>query len=433
MASGGVDDAEKLFSDGFAVLAAAAGADAVDEDFVAVLRVQAAVERAVQRAMVDTVAVMQRRGVFARHGQRAVTALADLWGVERVEARRVVVAADLATPRVDLQGQVLPAQLPGTAAVFAAGDASLRHVDTIARLMASPAARRLPPPVWAGAEEQIAAHAADYTPTELRNWGRDLLELLDQDGAEPDERDPEPINDLSLTPNPEGGGGRITARFDDAALFEQIAAVIDALSAPLTGHDTRPVGQRQAEAMAEVFGYVADHAEAETLPSVGGRRPHVNVLVRLEDLENRARAAVLDFGGPLSAASLRWLCCDACVVPIVLDGVGQPLDVGRAARTIPEGLRRAVAARDGGCAHPGCDRTVSWCEIHHVTPWELGGETKLSNLVMLCRVHHRETHFSGWTVRISSDGFPEFLPPLWLDLEQKPRRKPRRCPGAPPT
>jgi hypothetical protein len=59
----------------------------------------------------------------------------------------------------------------------------------------------------------------------------------------------------------------------------------------------------------------------------GGRRPHLNVLVRLEDLENRARAACLDFGGGLSPESLRMLCCDAAVVPVVLGGKGQPLDV----------------------------------------------------------------------------------------------------------
>jgi len=113
-----------------------------------------------------------------------------------------------------------------------------------------------------------------------------------------------------------------------------------------------------------------------------------------------------------------------CVIPIVLDGAGQPLDVGRMRRTIPDGLRRAVAARDRGCAHPGCDRTISWCEIHHIIPWEKGGETTLANLVMLCRVHHRETHSSGWTVRIAPDGIPEFTPPTWICPEQRPRRKP---------
>lgn len=73
----------------------------------------------------------------------------------------------------------------------------------------------------------------------------------------------------------------------DAAMSELLASLLDAKAAPLTADDLRPSGQRQAEAMAEVFGYVADHGDPAVLPSAGGRRPHVNVLIRLEDLENR--------------------------------------------------------------------------------------------------------------------------------------------------
>ncbi|WP_219419644.1 HNH endonuclease signature motif containing protein, partial [Pseudonocardia nigra] len=82
-----------------------------------------------------------------------------------------------------------------------------------------------------------------------------------------------------------------------------------------------------------------------------------------------------------------------------------------------------------GCAHPGCDRTPSWCEIHHVLEWEHDGHTELNNLVMLRRMHHRLIHHSGWIVRIV-DGQPEFIPPKWVDPEQKPRRKPRPTTGA---
>jgi Domain of unknown function (DUF222) len=130
-------------------------------------------------------------------------------------------------------------------------------------------------------------------------------------------------------------------------MFDAVATVIDAKATPATGDDDRSAGERQAEALAEVCGYVLDHAghadptDAAFVPECGGRRPHINVLVRLEDLENRARAAVLDFAGVCSPQALRMLCCDAAVVPIVLDGAGQPLDVGRATRTIPDGLRRA--------------------------------------------------------------------------------------------
>ena len=117
------------------------------------------------------------------------------------------------------------------------------------------------------------------------------------------------------------------------------------------------------------------------------------------------------------------LACDAAVVPIVMNGKGQPLDIGRATRTIPDGLRRAVTARDRGCAYPGCGRPPSWTECHHIIPWEHGGPTTLPNLVMLCRAHHRLLHLADWVVRIH-DGLPEFIPPAWIDPDRRPRRKP---------
>lgn len=65
---------------------------------------------------------------------------------------------------------------------------------------------------------------------------------------------------------------------------------------------------------------------------------------------------------------------------------------------------------------------LAWCECHHITPREHGGETTLSNLVMLCRVHHRQLHSTEWVVRIR-DGLPEFVPPEWIDRTRTPRRK----------
>jgi 5-methylcytosine-specific restriction protein A len=393
-----------------------------DVELVTLLSTCENVVRRLDRATVNAVAVLERRGVFAERGYNsAAAALSDLLGWERFEARRRVVVAEQVTPRAGLDGAVLPARLPATALVFADGRASLRHVEVIARVLGSGAAQRLSPQQWAGAEQQLAGKAELYTPRELHEWGAALVEALDQDGEEPDDRPAAGVNELHLTRSP-SGGGKIKGRFDDAAMFDAIAAVVDAKARPLTGDDDRPAAQRQAEALADVCGYVLEHAPSAVLPECGGRRPHVSVLVRLEDLQNRARAACLDFGGTVSPESLRMLCCDAAVVPIVLNGRGQPLDVGRITRTIPDGLRRAVAARDRGCAHPGCGRPVSWTECHHIIPWEHGGPTTLSNLVMLCRVHHRQIHSTDWVVRIR-DGLPEFIPPPWIDPEQRPRRR----------
>jgi Domain of unknown function (DUF222)/HNH endonuclease len=238
-------------------------------------------------------------------------------------------------------------------------------------------------------EEQIAAVADEYTPGELFRWGRRLIELYDQDGPPPDGKPL--VCDLRITRYADGGG-KISGRFEDPAQFAIIAAVLDAKARPLTSRDERGLGQRQADAMAEVFGFVSHHGDRTDLPLVGGVRPSVMIGMTLPDLENRLGAACLDFGGTLDPAAARLLACDAHVIPIVLNGDSRPLDVGRGERTVPIQLRWAVTYRDRRCAHPGCDRPPTWCECHHVKEWADGGETTLDNLVLLCRTHHREIH-----------------------------------------
>ncbi|MGH8964906.1 MAG: DUF222 domain-containing protein, partial [Actinomycetes bacterium] len=374
--------------------AAAESTQAGDGELLSVLTLAEGLSRQLDQITVATVATLQRRGTFTERGyKRPAAALADLLGWDWFEARRRVVAAEQACERVCMDGTVVEARLPCTGKVFTAGHAGLRHVEVIAGLLASRAAGRLTEEQRVGVEEQLAAKTGDYTPTQLRVWGADLIARLDQDGPEPDDDPDGAINELAIRRHRTGPGGTLTGRYEDAAMFDAIAALVDAMSKPLTSDDTRGVERRQAEALAEVCGWVLDHGD--DVPDTGGRRPQLNVLIGLEDLEARARAATLDFGGTLTPEALRMLACDAAVIPIVMNGAGQPLDVGRATRVIPDGLRRAVTARDRGCAHPGCDRPPSWCEIHHILAWENGGPTQLDNLVMLCRAHHRLMHFSG--------------------------------------
>ncbi|GAA1293153.1 HNH endonuclease signature motif containing protein [Pseudonocardia aurantiaca] len=421
MDTGLVGRAYRLLTEAADALAAAATPSATDAELLSALTLCEGLTRRLDRVVVDAVAELQRRGTFAERGYKSTAgALADLLGWERFEARRRVTAAEHVSPRIGLDGAVLPARLAATADVFAAGRTGLRHVEVIARVLASPSAARLAPGVWAGAEAALADKAEMYTPSELQAWGTALVEALDEDGADPDDRDPEPVNELRLTRHPRGGG-KLVGRFEDAAMFDAIAAVIDTKAAPLTADDARTAAQRQADALADVCGFVLDHGD---LPQAGGRRPHLNVLVRLEDLEHRCRSALLDFGGVPAPAALRMLACDAAVIPVVLGGTSQPLDVGRSTRTIPDGLRRAVAARGRGCEYPGCGRPPSWCEVHHVIPWQDGGDTALHNCVMVCRAHHRLLHHSDWIVRLRH-GLPEFIPPVWIDPRRKPRAAPR--------
>jgi hypothetical protein len=420
----GVQKAYRLLVAGLDALDEAVGPTATDDELVSALTVYEGVSRRADRGVVGVVADLDRRGTFTERGYRnSTTALADLLRWDRGEARRRVIAAEQTQPRTGLDGTPLPAHLPETAEVFAAGATSLRHVDVIARLLATPAARRLAPQVWAGAEAQLAAKAGDYTPTELVDWGTRLIDTLDQDGPEPDD-EPDPVNELHLTRHRGRPGGTLRGHYDDAAMFAAIAAAVDAKSRPVDADEHRTPAQRQAEALADACGYVLDHGD---LPRCGGTRPQLNVHLTLEDLENRARAACLDFGGGLSAESLRMLCCDAAVIPIVLDGKGQPLDVGRQSRVVPDGLRRAVVARDRGCGR--CGRPPSWCEAHHIMAWEHGGVTALGNLVLLCRACHRLIHHAGWDVALV-DGVPEFYPPPWIDPQRRPRRRPPPVPTA---
>jgi HNH endonuclease len=89
----------------------------------------------------------------------------------------------------------------------------------------------------------------------------------------------------------------------------------------------------------------------------------------------------------------------------------QPLEVGRATRTVARAQRSALVVRDGGCGFAGCDRPQSCCEAHHLRHWLHGGPTDLANLTLLCRAHHRAVHEGGWQLRRAPDGRLTATPP----------------------
>ena len=109
-------------------------------------------------------------------------------------------------------------------------------------------------------------------------------------------------------------------------------------------------------------------------------------------------------GTPLPPATARRLACEAGILPMVLDGTGQPLDVGRTRRLPTPVQRRALLVRDRGCVFPGCDRPPEWCDAHHVHPWESSGRTDLVNLMLLCEHHHHLVHEGGWQLARAPDG-----------------------------
>ena len=62
-----------------------------------------------------------------------------------------------------------------------------------------------------------------------------------------------------------------------------------------------------------------------------------------------------------------------------------------------------VGSRDRRCRFPGCSVAARFCDLDHVRPWPQG-PTAASNLMCLCRRHHRIKQYPGWRVRLAQDG-----------------------------
>jgi 5-methylcytosine-specific restriction protein A len=134
-------------------------------------------------------------------------------------------------------------------------------------------------------------------------------------------------------------------------------------------------------------------------------RPHLLITASddaISGIDDAAPAEILGVGA-IPAATLQRLACDADATDIAASSAGEPLDLGRARRTAPPQMRRALVKRFQGCSWPGCDRPPAWTEAHHIQPWSKGGRTKVDNLVTLCRVHHRYVHEEGWKLTVTGD------------------------------
>ena len=109
-------------------------------------------------------------------------------------------------------------------------------------------------------------------------------------------------------------------------------------------------------------------------------------------------------GEVLSAATVRRVACEAEVIPMVLGGPSQSLDIGREDRYVTAAQRLALAQRDHGCSYPGCSAPPQWCEGHHVVHWLHGGATDQSNGALLCGRHHTIVHQLGVTAIVTPSG-----------------------------
>jgi hypothetical protein len=109
-------------------------------------------------------------------------------------------------------------------------------------------------------------------------------------------------------------------------------------------------------------------------------------------------------GIPIPVSTVRRLCCDAEIIPVVLGADGVPLDMGRSIRTASRSQRRALRAMHRTCGHPDCAVAFSACTSHHVRWWwEHSGPTDIENMIPLCERHHHLVHEGGWTLTMTPD------------------------------
>lgn len=398
-----------------------------DKGLTRALREIETLSRRTHAVMLDLLAELDSRGTATREGFGSTARLlAGMLQLSAGEARARVEHAAMVGTRRTITGDILPPRLPATAAALAAGEigtGQLRVItETIAALPAS-----VPEPARERAEVDLAGYARDFDPRRLRIIAHRLLTKLDPDGPPPSD-DPTPAaparGELWLRDRRDGRLGL------EGWLDPEHGTLVRSLIEQFAGRrptadgvpDSRTLPQRQADALIEL----CDRARVtDEFPTIGGEPPHVTVTIDWDALRTGLGAATLDYGQLINAAEARRLACDCKLIPVVLGGESEPLDVGRAMRTVPLGIRHALTARDGGCSFPGCDRPPGLCAAHHVLHWIDGGTTTVGNCCLLCPMHHQQVHLQGWDITIRG-GRVEFRPPTIMDPDRRPLSNPLR-------
>jgi hypothetical protein len=325
--------------------------------------------------------------------------------------------------------------LEATRAALDEGALSTEHAQVIART-----AEQLPPGLdeaeRGAIEASLVSVAKRVDPVALRRKARRALEAAKRDQAEVDAHEDAVLRSeeeqalaktrLTLHDNQDG---TVSGHFTVPTLAGQILKkVIQQIASP------RRFAQRAArQAKTDAAAVGADLTLAETVEATWaafraedldwsqkyGRafvellehlptdhltgKVNATVLVTLDHdtLKASLGAAHLDTGHDLSASEARRLACGAGIVPAVLDGQSQVLDLGRSQRFFTEAQRVALALAYDTCAADDCDRPYAWTEHHHEDPWSTGGPTDLDMAVPLCGHHHRRIHDPGYQHRIT--------------------------------
>jgi hypothetical protein len=258
------------------------------------------------------------------------------------------------------------------------------------------------PELLVKAEAHLLAEAGQFPPTQLRRLGRRVLEVIAPDLAEDhehrlllaEEHRAHTATRLSFRPRGDGTTD-LHARLPDP-VAHRLKTYLDAYTSPRrhaldSEVDQLPLPRRRGQA----FCALLEHIPAQGLPKHGGTATQVLVMIDHDTLRSQlsdAGVAETSTGDVITAGEARRLACTSGIIPVVLGGKSQILDLGRTRRLFTGPLRVALDLRDRHCRAEGCDIPAAWCEAHHRQPWAHGGHTRLDNGILLCPHHHHKAH-----------------------------------------
>jgi Domain of unknown function (DUF222)/HNH endonuclease len=302
----------------------------------------------------------------------------------------------LATAREQVRvGRALE-HLPMTRAAFASGEVSYSKVRAISRV-ATPEL-----------EEAMLDLARCATASQLEQIVREFRRADSREGALALERhrsryfrsytDPDGMVVIQARLSPEDGAVVLAAIEQARHAASSVPGVSAETSDP---EDTSDPETNEADALVTVCESALDLglvAQAD--------QPRVSVMLHVDEAvladPGSEGCSFVEGVGAVSSHTARRLACDSAVSRLVYRADGGVEPEGRT-QAIPRRVRRAVIARDRGCRFPACSRR-KFVDVHHVVFWSRGGATKPSNLVTLCRHHHRCVHEGGYRLAMSSAG-----------------------------
>lgn len=336
-----------------------------------------------------------------------------------------------------MQTDAAPLWLRGLGEAVAGARISVETADAIRAALGSPT-DAVTPRQLAAAAATLLDESAVLTPERLTARARDLRAALDLEAVAPSEQALRDRRYLHLRPTTDGMT-RISGLLDPESATI-VTAAVDAATSPRRGgprfidpaeraraeaivSDDRTTEQLALDTLVELVRLGTAVAPAALL---GAKRPAVTLHVTAADL--RAGRGIARFEGqsaPISIDTAARMVCEVGVLPVLFDG-GQVVNLGRERRLFTRRQSLALAARDGGCTFPQCERPPSWTETHHINQWQRDrGGTDIADGVLLCRHHHLLVHNNGW--RVTRDGAAyAFVPPPGLDPERRPLPAQRR-------